>query len=158
MVCALHGVLHILGVGATRRGVPRQSGPIFATGKGTRQSMNNLLKRTILPALNRCEQCRKPEVDHAAADHEYRRDSSLPEWHGWHSCRRGLGTNLNHLGVPDVVIQRILRHANVSTTTGYYIKAIPADVRAAMGKLENSIPEVELDSFRTLDAGSTKPM
>jgi hypothetical protein len=46
----------------------------------------------------------------------------------------------------------------VSTTTGYYIKAIPVDVRAAMGKLENSIPEVELDTFRTLDAGSTKPM
>lgn len=31
----------------------------------------------------------------------------LPEWHGWHAVRRGLGSNLYRLGVPDMVIQRI---------------------------------------------------
>jgi hypothetical protein len=30
----------------------------------------------------------------------------------------GFGSNLYRLGVPDIVIQRILRHANVSTTSG----------------------------------------
>ena len=119
-----------------RSGNP-QSGPMFPTGKGTPQSMNNLRTRLILPALNRCATCGKSE--HPETDHEYRRDDSLPEWHGWHSCRRGLGTNLNHLGVPDVVIQRILRHANVSTTIAYYVKPISGDVRDAMTKFENSI-------------------
>jgi len=52
----------------------------------------------------------------SAVGHDFKRDSSLPEWHGWHAGRRGLGSNLYRLGVPELVIQRILRHANVSTT------------------------------------------
>jgi integrase len=43
------------------------------------------------------------------------------------------------MGVPDLVIQRILRHANVSTTATYYIKTAADDVRDAMAKLENRI-------------------
>lgn len=46
---------------------------------------------------------------------------------------------LRWLGVPDMVIQRILRHANVSTTATYYIKTAADDVRNAMAKLENHI-------------------
>ncbi len=134
-----------------------QSGPIFATGKGTPQNMNNLLGR-ILPALNRCEACLKAAGDHALCDHEYKRDARLPEWHGWHACRRGLGSNLYRLGVPDVVIQRILRHANVSTTTGYYIKTAADDVRRAMAKLENSIPKSELDISWTPGGTTSKTM
>jgi integrase len=38
------------------------------------------------------------------------------EWHGWHAYRRGLATNLHRLGVPDKVIQRMLRHSNVAVT------------------------------------------
>ena len=37
------------------------------------------------------------------------------------------------------MIQRILRHANVSTTASYYIKSAADDVRSAMAKLENQI-------------------
>jgi len=44
------------------------------------------------------------------------------------------------MGVPDMVIQRILRHANVSTTATYYIKTAADDVKHAMEKLENNIP------------------
>ena len=40
-----------------------------------------------------------------------------------------------------MVIQRILRHANVSTTATYYIKTAADDVRNAMAKLENHIAE-----------------
>jgi hypothetical protein len=40
-----------------------------------------------------------------------------------------------------MVIQRILRHANVSTTATYYIKTAAADVRSAMTTLENHIAE-----------------
>lgn len=113
------------------------SGPIFRNLIGTPLDLNNLLGRQILPALNRCE-CGKSKDEHIAAeiDHDYKRDS-LPEWHGWHAARRGLGSNLYRLGVPDVVIQRILRHANVATTTGYYIKTAPADVSKAMTELES---------------------
>ncbi len=56
-------------------------------------------------------------------------------WHGWHALRRGLGTNLYRLGVSDKVIQRILRHANVSTTLAFYAKTPPTDAMAAMQKL-----------------------
>lgn len=35
--------------------------------------------------------------------------------------RRGPGSNLHVLGVADRTIQMILRHANLSTTMGYYI-------------------------------------
>jgi hypothetical protein len=55
-----------------------------------------------------------------------------------------------------MVIQRILRHANVSTTATYYIKTAAADVRGAMAKLENHIAEsgeVQTDTIGTLELG-----
>jgi integrase len=55
------------------------------------------------------------------------------------------------LGVSDKIIQAILRHANVSTTTGYYIKTAAEDVRKAMKELENVIPETLTDTYRTLN-------
>ena len=108
--------------------------------------MHNVRERDILSALNRCEVCHKPEDDCTLVKHEYKRDDQLPQWRGWHAGRRGLGSNLYRLGVPDMVIQRILRHANVSTTTGYYIKPFADDVREAMTKLENNIPKPALDT------------
>lgn len=65
----------------------------------------------------------------------------IPEWHGWHAARRGLESNLYRLSVPDMVIQRIRRHANVSTTATYYIKTAADDVRKAMTTLENRVAE-----------------
>ena len=53
-----------------------------------------------------------------------------------------------------MVIQRILRHANVSTTATYYIKTAAADVRSAMTKLENHIAEAgqaRTDTIGTLE-------
>jgi len=135
----------------------KQSGPMFRTRrKGTRLSMHNVRERDILPALNRCEVCHKAEDDCTLVNHKYKRDAQLPEWHGWHACRRGLGSNLYSLGVPDMVIQRILRHANVSTTTAYYIKPVADDVRDAMAKLENNIPKPALDTNWTPTQASGK--
>ncbi|HZP25121.1 MAG TPA: tyrosine-type recombinase/integrase, partial [Terriglobales bacterium] len=134
-----------------------QSGPIFANSSGKPLCMNNLLARVILPALNRCAVCRKDEAAHdAKADHSFKRDARYPEWHGWHAARRGLGSNLYRLGVPDMVIQRILRHANVSTTATYYIKTAADDVRNAMSKLENNIPAPKslTDTLGTLNDDS----
>jgi len=63
-----------------------------------------------------------------------------------HAARRGLGSNLYRLGVPDMVIQRILRHANVSTAATYYIKTAADDVRSAMAKLEQVVPPTSKSS------------
>jgi len=68
--------------------------------------------------------------------------------------RRGLGSNLNRLGVDDSMIQRILRHSNISTTQAYYIKTAADDLRSAMSKLENSLPEPApalTDTYGTLE-------
>ena len=121
-----------------RNGNP-QKGPIFANAAGNPLALSSVVNRVIFPALNRCEVCGKSELNHDAK-HEYKRDSKIPEWQGWHAARRGLGSNLYRLGVPDMVIQRILRHANVSTTATYYIKTAADDVRNAMTKLEKVVP------------------
>jgi integrase len=99
-----------------------ESGPVFAATNGKPVSLNNVLTRAIKPALKAAGLCHL--------------------WQGWHAARRGLGSNLYALGVPDKTIQMILRHANVSTTMGYYIKSAPADAVAAMGRLETALPEL----------------
>ncbi len=134
-----------------RCGNPR-SGPIFASAVGKPLSLGSVVNRVILPTLNRCENCHKSKGDHDGADHEFKRDANYPEWHGWHAARRGLGSNLYRLGVPDMVIQRILRHANVSTTATYYIKTAADDVRSAMAKLET-----ELTTSARRDTHKTAP-
>lgn len=136
-----------------RSGNP-QSGLIFRNAIGKPVSLGSVVNRVILPTLNRCETCHKAEgeCDQKSA-HEYKRDAAFPEWHGWHAARRGLGSNLNRLGVDDSVIQQILRHSNISTTQAYYIKTAAGDVRNAMSKLENNIPQMA-QAFR--DTGDTR--
>ena len=128
-----------------------QSGPIFPNAAGKPLALGGVVTRVIVPALNRCERCGKSEADHNNKSHQYKRDSRIPEWQGWHAARRGLGSNLYRLGVPDIVIQRIVRHANVSTTATYYIKTASDDVRNAMTKLERKIaePQTQTDTNGT---------
>lgn len=98
-----------------RSGNP-DTGPIFRNSLGEPLEMSNL-PRVIKPALK------------------------AGQWQGWHAARRGLGSNLYRLGVSELVIQRILRHANVATTTAYYVKTTAKDVRTAMELLENAVPK-----------------
>jgi integrase len=120
-----------------RAGNP-STGPLFATGKGSPVSLNNLLGRQILPALRNCAHCGKG-YDKPHIGHEYKRDESRPDWKGWHSFRRGLATNLHDLGVDDLTIQRILRHSSVEVTRRAYIRTLPAQSLDAMSRLENRI-------------------
>jgi integrase len=115
-----------------------QDGPIFRNRFGRPLSLSSVVNYVILPTLNRCVHCGKPERDHPVT-HSFERDPRLPQWHGWHAARRGLGSNLYRLGVPDKVIQAILRHSNVNTTATYYIKTAAEDVRAAMAKLADVV-------------------
>jgi integrase len=144
-----------------RSGNP-QTGPIFANTLGKPMSLNNLLHRFILPVLNRCALCgRSKGIPHLPADHDWQRDPRLPVWRGWHAARRGLGTNLYRLGVPPLVIQRILRHSNVSTTMGYYILPIGDDVRKGMAEFsaqwEKMVPETTAQSLPDT-YGTLKPV
>jgi integrase len=132
-------------------------GPIFANSLGKPLSLGSLVNRVILPSLNRCETCGKKESDHQNAAHVFKRDGCIPEWHGWHAARRGLGSNLYRLGVPDLVIQRILRHANVSTTATYYIKTAAGDVRNAMAMLEDHIGLAARAKTTTMTTSEPKP-
>lgn len=116
------------------------AGPMFPNAFGRPLALTSVVNRVILPSLNRCTDCGKPELGHDGA-HVYERDGRIPEWHGWHAARRGLGSNLYRLGVQDKVIQAILRHANVTTTATYYIKTAAEDVRAGMATLENEISD-----------------
>lgn len=121
------------------------SGPIFPNSEGKPMDPNNVLGRVILPALNVCGVCSKPEGEHnAETNHKYERNTVLPEWHGWHAFRRGLATNRHQMGVDDLTIQAILRHSNVSVTQQCYIKTASSETKAAMEKVERALTDTNL--------------
>jgi integrase len=136
-------------------------GPIFSTLSGTPLSLHNVVNRQILPTLDGCSHCGLSEgIPHLKAKEcpGYERDQSIPEWQGFHAARRGLGSNLYRLGIHELVIQKILRHSNVSTTTSYYIKSTASDVTEAMHKFAENLEGQRLrDSDRTpkQDSGAT---
>jgi integrase len=138
----------LLSLHRTRQGNPI-AGPMFPNEAGKPLDPNNLLQRVILPALNVCGVCSKPEAEHSAnTKHKYERNDVLPQWHGWHAFRRGLATNLHRLGVPDLTIQRILRHSNVAVTQACYIKTASEESKAAMQKLETALTDTNLTPKR----------
>src|SRR5713226_6954647 len=119
-----------------RAGILAQPGlPIFQAGNGQPLNLDNLARRVIVPALSPCVVCRKKEDEHKPEGHNFERDKSLPEWHGWHAFRRGLATNLHALGVDDKTIQAILRHSNVGLTMNVYVKSVSESQVSAMDVL-----------------------
>jgi integrase len=114
-------------------------GPIFQGGTGKPRNLDNLVNREIRPALSACVICRKQEEEHKAEGHLYKRDESLPAWHGWHSFRRGVATNLHALGVDDKTIQAILRHSNIGITQNIYIKSVNESQVSAMDILSDKL-------------------
>ena len=135
--------------------------PEFAGSSSQHQQCSQPLNRQVRPTLNRCQKCGLPKgVPHVTeGKHDWVNDTRLPQWHGWHACRRGLGSNLYPLGGTDLVIQKILRHADVSTTQEYYIKGKTPDARKALVKLgkayaKKSVGQTLTDSERTLNSDS----
>lgn len=86
---------------------------IFRGGTGKPLRLENELRRTAKPLLTKAG----------------------IQWRGWHGFRRGVGTILNQLGVDDITIQAILRHASVQTTQAFYVKPLTAESIKAMKKL-----------------------
>ena len=119
-----------------------ERGPMFRASNNEPLRLNNVLRSQILPVLRRCASCGKAEDFHGPlTQHEYQRDTSIPEWRGWHAFRRGLATNLHDLGVDDLTIQGILRHSDVSVTQQSYIKRLPKQAVSAMDRLEAKLSE-----------------
>jgi integrase len=96
--------------------VEHKSGWLFRNTEGGFVDLNNVAYRIVRPALK----------------------AARLKWHGWHAYRRGLASKLKELGVDDMVIQRIMRHKDVSTTRNNYIKVRDEGVAAAMRQLENA--------------------
>ena len=113
--------------------------PVFQAGNGKPLNLDNLARRVIIPALSRCAVCGRPQDEHKPEGHLFERDNSLPHWHGWHSFRRGLATNLHALGVDDKTIQAILRHSNVGLTMNVYVKTVNESQVAAMDSLSEKL-------------------
>ncbi len=98
-------------------------GHIFQSGNGAPMNLDNLAKRVIIPAIEKCIVCRKSKLDHKPEGHMFELDKSLC-WHGWHAFRRGLATNLHTLRVDDKTIQAILRHSDIGLTMNVYVKSV----------------------------------
>jgi len=79
------------------------------------------------------------EEEHKPGGHVFKRDETLPQWHGWHAFRRGLATNLHALGVEDKTIQAILRHGNVGLTMNVYVKSVSESQVSAMDALSEKL-------------------
>lgn len=112
--------------------------PIFQAGNGQPLRLDNLAKRMIAPAIEKCVKCRKPKSEHPPEGHLFELDKSLC-WHGWHSFRRGLATNLHALGVDDKTIQAILRHSTIGLTQNVYIKSVNESQVTAMDALSEKL-------------------
>ena len=63
-------------------------------------------------------------------------------WYGWHSFRRGPASNLSELGVPDDVIQQIMRHGDLGTAQKFYRKTRRPAVNKAMKRLSRKLRKV----------------
>ena len=68
------------------------------------------------------------------ADHEFVRDTSLPEWRGFYAHRRGIGTAITDVDNA-LAAKSHLRHSNVATTTAHYVKSVEAAAVRAVDKI-----------------------
>jgi integrase len=70
-------------------------GFILAGRKGQPVILDNMAKRVIVPALEKCSVCQKSKADHEGeSGHDFQKDETLPRWNGWYSMRRFVGTEV----------------------------------------------------------------
>jgi integrase len=113
---------------------PRTSEYILATPSGKPVDLHNLARRVIAPALDLCGACHKQQSEHEEADHEFKRDASMPTWKGFYALRRGIATTLADMDNA-IAAKSVLRHSNVSTTAAHYVKSIDAAAVRGISKV-----------------------
>jgi integrase len=107
--------------------------------RGTPLNLANLVRRVIIPTIEKCLVCRKPKSKHEEENHEFRLDESL-RWKGWHAFRRGLATMLYSADVSPKVIAAILRHSDIGTTLSYYVKPPSEEIKQGLEKINPQFP------------------
>jgi integrase len=91
------------------------SGFILRNENGGSMSLENLVRRTILPTL---------------------RKVNVP-WYGFYSLRRGGGTSMTlAAGDRGLAAKGLLRHKTLQTTTQFYVKDVPEETNAAAQKVD----------------------
>jgi integrase len=107
-------------------------GYILARSDGGRVNLDNMAKRTIVPALSRCLVCKKSEsADHEG--HKFQRDETLPVWHGWYSLRRFHGTQVRQESGNSETMSKALGNSK-AVADRHYLKPteVLPDVRKAV--------------------------
>jgi integrase len=107
------------------------SGYILGGRKDHPVILDNLAKRVIRPALNLCEVCREGEAG-THEGHQFKRDASMPYWHGWYSLRRFLGTAVRMKADGETMAKALGNSKAVAEK--HYLKptAVLPDVRKAV--------------------------
>ncbi len=107
------------------------AGYILAGKKGQPIILDNMVKRAIIPALEKCSVCGTPKADHEAS-HPFECDNSLPQWHGWYSLRRFVGTEVRMHADSETSAKALGNSKAVADR--HYIKpqTVLPDVRKAM--------------------------
>ncbi len=116
----------------TEQGSPI-AGYILAGRKEQPVILDNMSKRSIVPALSRCAICQQPETaEHK--DHEFSRDETLPCWHGWYALRRFVGTEVR-MKADSETSAKALRNSK-AVADKHYIKptTVLPDVRRAVNE------------------------
>ena len=108
------------------------SGLILARSNGERVNLDNMAKRTIVPALNLCAVCKKRETEEHQG-HTFRRNESLPQWHGWYALRRFHGTQVREQAGSSEVMSKALGNSR-DVADRHYLKStgVLPDVRKAV--------------------------
>jgi len=127
------------------------SGPILRGPSGKPLDLHNLANRVVIPTLEACAECKLSKSEHTDADHDYRRNDALPNWHGWYSLRRGVATQLTAITRDPMAAKGLLRHSSVNTTLSHYIKDVPETTLEAMKLLETVCNDCATE-------GATKPI
>jgi integrase len=107
-------------------------GWILGRSGGKRANLDNMAKRTIVPALSRCVVCKKAEsADHPG--HEFERDETIPPWRGWYSIRRFHGTVVRQESGSSETGSKALGNSKEVFNKHYdKVAAVPSDVRKAV--------------------------
>jgi hypothetical protein len=119
------------------------SGYILARSDGSRVNLDNMSKREIIPALNRCAICKESK----SAKHEghtYQRDESLPQWYGFYSLRRFHGTQVREQAGNSETMAKALGNSK-EVADRHYLKPseVLPDVRKAVNDAMRGLTPVQ---------------
>jgi integrase len=113
-------------------------GYLLARSNKERVNLDNESKRVIIPALNRCAICHEPEsAQHKG--HDYQRDESLSQWHGWCSLRRFHGTVVRGEASSETTSKALGNSKEVADRHYFKPQTVLPDVRAAVTAATNGL-------------------